>query len=234
MSFESQRKHMYASPLLMEAFPAAPWKEPGPRLVWGHLGEEDRNRQTRREVDARPLLSGQPGLSPFSLTSGQRHHFPFFSHLSIWGFIVTSYYSGFTKPLSSPASPPYARVRTALHGCRLYAHTGLPDNRRTFNNNLSQASGRDVLCLGPSPGFTPAPGIKALPLWMAQPQPALPLAWNVLSWALGARGSVHSCRSRLRSSFHWRGLAHPLTSQNARPAHLPITVYFPPASSHTL
>lgn len=60
---------MYASPPLMEAFPAAPWTEPGPRLVWGHLGEEDRNRQTRREVDARPLLSGQPGLSPFSLTS---------------------------------------------------------------------------------------------------------------------------------------------------------------------
>ena len=34
------------------------------------------------------------------------------------------------------ASPPYARIRTALHGCRLYAHTDLPDNRRTFNNNL--------------------------------------------------------------------------------------------------
>ena len=42
---------MYVSPLLREAFLAAPWKEPGPQLVWGRLGEEDRNRQTRREVD---------------------------------------------------------------------------------------------------------------------------------------------------------------------------------------
>ena len=41
----------------------------------------------------RPLLSGQPGLSLFSLKSRQHHHFPFFPHLSVLS--VTSHCSGF-------------------------------------------------------------------------------------------------------------------------------------------